>query len=713
MDGQQPPADASDDGQYFGSAPKEQLPQLLEVMETSWREALNSHQLPRAWYLIWCQTYGVDPKTAHQTGVQYTGTEMDALRFRTNLSRPNVRQSIMLALGERPKFQGVATNNDVASLAQVPMTNKMIDYALREARIDHHGYNAVEADRYFGQGFLWLTWDGAGGEMVDGEILAKDEAGQPVMWDNAETGEKEPVMVQGKVKSGTVRVRRLFPWHVVAEVFTDDPSAYVVKEAISKFELAAQYPDLAAEILSTDNFNGDLDRELFAFSAECATTDLVILRHVYHKACPVVPRGRYAKVLDGKVLEDGPSPIADGMPVIPMCTMRYFGTSLGYPEVSDLVSQQEVLDDVLSQVVNNLMKFGNQSLWAEVGVEYDKDAIAEGGAFFTLGANQKPPAAIQWAAMPEVAKFLLEFLPGVMNQISGLNATVLGRPEGNVQSGTAMALLVNVAERYQHATQAAYDHMLYVAANQTLELIRSNAENGYAVEVAGVGNLPFMKYFKNTSLQSVRRVQVIRANPLMSTFPVRLDVLNAIVLLPKDMQRKASELLMTGDMSAFTEDDDTQTFLIRFENETMVEGQWVEPMVDDDHRIHNLSHRTTRDKLRCQPPSDDPTIEKQRTDAILMINQHMLKHAMLWLQLDRTLGLTVGVPPAQQFPGGAPPPGLAADGGPNGPPGAPGAEPPAQHPKRDAPSPDDAQLPQPAKPPKVANTQQPAAASGR
>lgn len=694
-------ADGDISQQYVFAAPKDQLAAGIPQIETSWREALNRHQLPRAWYLIWCQTFGVDPKTAHQTGVQYVGAEMDALRFRTNLTRPNVRQSIMLAIGERPKFQGVATNNDVASLAQVPAINKLIDYALREARIDQFGYQAVESDRYFGKGYLWLTWDVNGGEMVDGMTVAKDEAGEPVMWVSEETGKEEPVLEPGKVKSGALKIEQLFPWQVVCEAFAKDPSWYIVKVPVSKHELAAQHPELRAEIMAIDNFNGDLDKELFAFNAECSTTDLVIVRHVYHKACPAVPDGRHTVCLEQLVLEDNHSPIEDGMPVIPMCTMHYFGTSLGYPEVSDLVAQQEVLDDVTSQVVNNLMKFGNQSLWAETGVEFDKDAIAEGGGFFMLGQGQKPPAAIQWAAMPEVAKFLLEYLPGVMNQIAGLNATVLGKPEGNVDSGAAMALLVNVAERYQHATQAAFDQTLFIAANQALEFIRTNAENGYAIQVAGVGNVPYMQYFKQPQLQSVRRVQLVRANPMMSTFPVRLEVFNATRDLPKDQKRQAFEMLLTGDMTAITEDDDTQTFLIRYENEALLEAQWVEPMVDDDHRIHNLSHRTTRDKLRAVPPSDDPEIEQRRIAAIQVINAHMLKHAELWLMLDPTLGASVGVPPAQAAPGGGmlqqimpQPQGKPGKGGPpeaNG-----GGAPP--HPKKDMP-----QLPKPAKQPPNAN----------
>jgi len=682
--------------QYFGSAPKEELPKHIPTIETAWRTALERHQLPRSWYLIWCQTFGVDPKTGHQTGVQYVGPELDALRFRTNLSRPNVRQSIMLALGERPKFQAVATNNDVASLTQVPIANKLIDYALREARLDYWLYQAVEADRYFGQGYLWLTWDANGGELVDGKEIAKDEAGKPVMWKD-ETGKEEPVLIDAKVRSGTVKIQRLFPWQVICEAFTDEASWYIVKVPVSKHELAGQYPERAAEIMAVDNFNGDLDKELFAFCAEVATTDLVIVRHVYHKACAAVPNGRHTVTLDELTLEDSRCPVAVGMPVIPMCTMRYFGTALGYPEVADLVAQQEVLDDVTSQVVNNLMKFGNQSLWAETGVDFDKDQIAEGGGFFTLGAGQKPPAAIQWAAMPEVSKFLLEYIPGVMNQVSGLNATVLGKPEGNVQSGTAMALLVNVAERYQHATQAAADHTLYVAANQTLEFVRNNAENGYAIEVAGVGNQPYMQYFKNAQLQSVRRCQIIRANPLMSTFPVRLDVLNAVRELPKIQKRQAIEMLMTGNMDAFTEDDDTQTFLIRWENETLTSGQFVEAMVDDDHPIHNLSHRTQRDKLRCQPPSNDPAIEQMRIDAIKALNAHMIDHSRKWLMLDPTLGRTVGVPPAQDLPGGGMLQQLMPNAGASGQPKRGGAKPAARE--------DEARLPEPAKQPANANLQ--------
>lgn len=681
--------------EYFGAVGKDKLPGMLEVVEDNWREALEAYNLPGTWYLVWCQAFGVDPKTWHQTGVQYVGAELDTLRFRTNLSRPNVRQSIMLALGERPSFQAVAINNDVAALAQVPAVTKLVEYSLKEAQIDKHGYGAVEADRWFGKGYLWVTWDAAGGENVPGEVMATDEAGEPVMWEPPEPGgEPQPVMQRGDVPSGTVKIRRLFPWQVVCEAHAETPTWYVVKEPISKWELAAQYPELADQILQVDNVEDVKDREMFAFQTSCATQDVVILRHFYHVPCKAVPGGRHAAYVDDVVLWDRKCPVVDRMPIVEVCTMRYFGLSLGYPEVSDIVSQNEVLDDVLSQVVNNLMKFGNESLWAEDGVDFDRDQIAEGGGFFTLGRGQKPPQAIQWAQMPEIAKFLLEFVPGLMQQVAGLNATALGKPEGNVQSGTAMALMVNVAERYQHATQAAYDQALYEVANLALEFIRSNADNGYAAQVTGVGEQPVMRFFQASELKGVRRIQIERRNPLMSTFPVRLDVMNAIRELPRDQMRAAAELLLTGNVDSFTEDPFTQTLLIRWENEECLAGRTPPVMASDDHKIHNPKHRSVLDKLRAQPPGETPEAEAQRQAAIGACLQHMMAHAGEWLKLDPVMGLTLGIPPAQaMMMGGAP---TAAGGGGGGGGGAPKLGAPAQQPEQ-------SKLPQPASQPAAAN----------
>lgn len=683
--------------EYFGSAPKEFVPGMLRTVELNWRDALEAYRLPQTWYLIYCQAYGIDPKTWHQTGVQYLGQELDSLRFRTNLSRPNVRQSIMLALGDRPEFQAVATNNDVASIAQVPAITKMIDYALTEAQVDKKGYDAVEADRYFGKGWLWPSWDVDGGDKVPGQVPAKDADGQPLMLPD-ESGQPQPVLEQGEVQSGAVDIKRCFPWQVVTEVYSEDRNWCIVKEAVSKWELAAQYPELREQILGVDNIDDRADLELFAFQTRCLSQDVVIVRHFYHASCAAVPGGRHLCYLDDIVLFDRKSPVAKGLPIVEVCTMKYFATQLGYPEVSDLVSQQEVLDDVLSQVVNNLMKFGNESLWAEDGVDFDKDAIAEGGGFFTLQRGQQPPQAIQWAKMPEIAKFLLEFVPDTMNRVAGLNATALGSPEGNVDSGTAMALLVNVAQRYQHATQAAYDHALYEVANLTLEFIRTNAENGYAAQVAGVGEQPVMEFFRQEQVASVRRVQIKRRSPMLSEFPVRLEVFNAIKEMPKDQARQAGELLLTGNLDAFTEDIFSQTFLIRWENEQMLQGVQLPAMATDDHKIHNPQHRMMRDKLRCVGPQQDPADEERRMAAINAIDQHMLSHTMEWLRLDPTMGASLGIPPAQEFPGGPPSP-MAN--------GKPGQQPqPAKLPNGGGQAgnqPKPAQLPQPAKQPAEAN----------
>jgi hypothetical protein len=692
---------------YWAAGPAQELISELDRHERVWWSAGARRGYWQLLRLCYAQAYGMDPATgaANTTQqLQFSGPGASIVRFRVNLTRGHIKQRNILAQGERPAFQCLAINDDFQTLSQIPMAQSVVDYLFRAAKGEQAGWKALESDGYFGEGALWGRWDADGGDDVTvmKPQAALDEAGQPLQWPDGETVMKPQPQT---VKSGMPTLTALYPWQIVREPNTEASPWVMVREKRNKWELAALYPEQREAILSASNLMSELGiAEMFGYDLAGASDDIVIVRHFYHRDSGALPGGRYVGVVNGTALWDLPNPLPSGNPVKFVCTGRYFGTSFGYPEAADLLSMQEMIDELLTQGANNLMRFGNQSLWAEDGVEVDMRKLAEGGGFFTHKPGQQPPRTVEWAKMPDAGKWMLEFLIERMNDISGMNSVARGAPDANIQSGTFAALMLNIAQKFVSATEASNDDMRNEAANMLLDLVRANSEAPFLAEVAGANQAPYIKQFTKQDLSGVRRVQVATSSPLMRTIPGRLEVFQALQGLSKEQRQAAYQLITTGNADAFVDLDQSCSLLIQYENEQLMKGQWCEPAATDDPILHCEKHKSMLDRLRA--------MEQPDVKGLQMLQEHISKHGLLWAGVDPVLAAMIGLPHPPVIPnspmagnkpvgpepqpkgapnaGGAP----ANDNGGGGSPAAPGSDMPTM-PKPPAPPPNAMRQPAP------------------
>lgn len=651
---------------YWAAAPAKELIGEIERHERAWWTAGARRGYWQLLRLCYAQAYGMDPATgaANTTQqLQFVGPTASIVRFRVNLTRSHIKQRNILAQGERPAFQCLAINDDFQTLSQIPMAQSVVDYLFRAAKGEQAGWKALESDGYFGEGALWGRWDPDGGDDVT--IMkpqpALDEAGQPLQWPDGEAiMQPQPQ----RVKSGMPTLTPLYPWQIVREPNTESSPWVIVREKRNKWELAALYPEQRDAILSASNLLTEMGvAEMFGYDLAGATDDIVIVRHFYHRDSGALPGGRYVGVVNGAALWDLPNPLPSGNPVKYVCTGRYFGTSFGYPEAADLLSMQEMIDELLTQGANNLMRFGNQSLWAEDGVEVDMRKIAEGGGFFNHKPGQQPPRTVDWAKMPDAGKWMLEFMVERMNDISGMNSVARGAPEANIQSGTFAALMLNIAQKFVSATEASNDEMRNDSANMLLDLVRANSEAPFLAEVAGANQAPYIKQFTKQDLSGVRRVQVATSSPLMRTIPGRLEVFQALTPLSKEQRQAAYQLITTGNADAFVDLDQSCSLLIQYENEQLMKGQPVQALKTDDPILHCEKHKSALDRLRAT--------EQPNMAAVSALLEHIAEHGMLWAGVDPVLAAMIGLPQPPAIPNSpmamqnGPGPGPQPEGAPN------------------------------------------------
>jgi len=638
---------------YFANFDASALIQEANQRELSQWNVLNNRGLPNLWRLAYAQAFGMDPNSSRNATqrLEFCGPNQNFVRFRINLTRSLIKQRNTLAAGQRIAFQCLAMNDDARSLAQVPISGKVIDYIFREAEGERVCYEALEADGYFGEGFIWARWNVDGGDMVpvEKQVQANDQfTGEPLF---EETGDPIWTTEKGQEKSGAPTLGSLYPWNITREPFARRSPWILIREKVSKYELMALYPE-KAEALKGASLNVNSDPwiyALFNWDLGSVTDDMVIVKHFYHENCKAVPGGRYVGYVGDVVLWDLPCPVSSGLPVTSVCSARYFDTMMGYPESADLFSVQEMIDELLSQSATNVLKFGNQNIWGQDGIDFDQEKFAEGGSYFTLKEGQEPPKVIQYSQLPEATKYLLEYLPERMNEIIGSNSVMRGEPSANISSGAFAALMQSIAEKFISATQATYDFAVNATGNTLLELVRANADNSFVAEVAGDANLPYLKFFTREDLRGIKRVMVNRQSPLMNSIPGRFDVFNATKDLEKDQRAAAIQMLKTGDDSAWTEADFSSLVLIRRENELLSQAKPVMVSKTDDPILHARMHNSSLDRLRTQDPPEDPQEFQVWQAAISAHIAHLNEHAITWPQINPVFAAMLGLPQPPQF----------------------------------------------------------------
>jgi hypothetical protein len=624
--------DAGQPVRYLGNQKGRDFLDGARQFELTWLYTCRERGIWRLWWLIYCGIHGIDPQTGKYNTtqeLQFVGSEAQYALFRVQMARRFIQQRKMMAQDQRPSFTGVATNNDVASLAQVNISTKAIDYMLTEAKLEQAGSKALGSLCNYGMGGLFLSWDYEGGDKVpakeperkpDGSVVlmpVTDDAGNPVVAPNPETGEEEqqlqPVMRDVQKKSGAPRIRKGYPWQIVYDPYLEeDHPALVIKTPVNKYELAAKFKEKYDEIigLSIDDELGD--DAMFAWGGtRTVSSDTIVLRQYFHRNCEAVPGGRWAGYVKGVALwgvdEIIPCPLDNGIPVKIMMGPNYHGTGFGYPESGDLLSLQTVLNELVSMGVTNAQKRGNPNAYKRDDVQVDQESWSAGGMLFDLPAGAPPPTWDEPPKMDTLSQYLIEFVSEQMRLMLGSNSVTEGNPDANITSGAFAVLLVNVAQKYANDLQEAYDTALTEIANDALELTRKNAENGFWAEIAGIGDAPYAQIISKDKLNTLRRVKLVRQSPVLSTFVGRTEVFDRTIMLPKADRADAMDMLLTGRSDSYAERDQAARIRIRKENEQLLQG--INPVVTvwDDHALEGREHRMQYDKLRTMdPPEDGP-----------------------------------------------------------------------------------------------------------
>lgn len=616
-------------GKYFAALEADKMVDILMHKAEQWQTGMQSSGYMNKLRLLYSAYHNMDMYSGddgHQ--ITFGGENGELTNVKANHLRNIARHMLNMATMNRVSFEVRATNTDYKSLVQTRLASGLLDYYMREKRLEDTFKRACEHAIAFGSGFIKLEWNATSGEIVEF---------------NEDT--------QTEIYEGDIESKVLSPWDVVVDSSKENINELdwiIVRTFKNKFDIAAKFPELADKIIGLPSKSDLQGTTVYAFGSR--ETDDVPVYEFYHRKSEAIPDGRYCMYLSEDVIPiDTPLPYRK-IPVYRISPSDILGTPYGYTPLMDLLPLQDALNMCVSTAVTNHNAFGVQHLLVPSTANITVEQL-EGGLNIIEGnfKDGKPEAANFTATSPETYN-LASLLVNYMETISGVNSTARGNPEKGVSAASALALLQSNAIQFMNELSQQYIGLVEDVGSGIISILKDYANTKRVVTIVGKTNAQEVKEFSGHDLSDVSRVIVSVGNPLSKTAAGRLQI--ASELLQYQLLTDPSQyfyILETGNLEAATEDPMNDLLLIRDENEKLMSGEDTPVLAIDIHSKHIKGHKSVL---------SDPELRKN-PEIVATVLKHIQQHIEELKSVDPSLLQMIGEqslapPPGQQQPQGQP-----------------------------------------------------------
>jgi hypothetical protein len=559
--------------------------------------------------------------------IVFSGEEGELVNIPINHYRNIANHMLVMITANRPTMEARSINTDYKSVVQTQLANGLLDYYMREKRLEKYLKRSVEYAIALSAGYVKMEWDATSGEIYD----YNDATGSPIY-------------------EGDVKFSNLSPLDVVFDNTkeTDDHDWVVCRSFKNRFDLAAKFPELKDKIVSMPT-KTEVSKYRFDFIYNYETDDVPVYEF-YHKHTAAMPDGRYMLFLDSDlVLYDGPMPYRN-LPVYRISCADILGTPWGYTPMYDVLPIQDAINAMYSTILSNNTAHGVQNILMPLGSQINPRSI--GGALNIIEYNPAAgkPEPMQFTnSSPETYK-LLEMLVREAETISGVNSVARGNPEASLKSGAALALVQSMSLQFISGLQQSYVQLIEDVGTGLISMLKDFASVPRVASIVGKSNRAYMKEFVGEDLSSINRVVVDVGNPLSRSTAGRVQMAEqllqmGIIKTPEQYMT----VMNTGNLHTMTENTERELNLIRDENERLVIGESVLATSIDEHGKHIKEHRGV---LADSSLREDPDLVSRVLDHIQEHIEHLRNTdpALLSLLGEQSIGPQGGTPPATQEP---------------------------------------------------------------
>jgi hypothetical protein len=614
---------------YFAASPKDSIASACRKKVDNYYQFLRQSRLLELWQRAYENYYKA---SLHGGNISHIGDNGEYAALYVNHYRNIMQNLLNLTVSQRPNWQARATNTDFKSQVQAKLANGLLDYYMREKRLERNIREVVEdAIAICGEAFIHVKWDSNSGE----------EYG---------TNENGAIVRNGDVDYSVITSPNLIRDPALKSF--DDRNWVIIRSYVNKYKLASEYPELADEITALNyDYQNQID-DILDFDYNnifLSNTDLIPMFEFYHEDNSALEGGRYVCYLSNDlVLIDSPLPYRE-IPVYRLTSGNIHGMPFGYTVGFDLLPIQKAINNLYSTIQTNQEVFGVQNILMPQGSNIGLEELGGGLNILEYIPALGKPEAFNPVASPAELFAHLKTLENIMETLSGVNSVIRGQPEASLKSGAALALIASQAYQTSLLLQASYVQLLEDVGTCTINILKDFASVPRVAMIAGLSNRSYMKEFVGDDLSEINRVLVDVGNPLANSVPGRLELATNYMAIDPAFRDQYAQIISTGRLEPVVEGQSAELLLIKAENEKLQEGTYVQAIITDNHALHIREHKP----VLSSPES------RQQPEIVKAALEHLQEHIDLMRNGDPDLLQLTGTNPLPKTgtpPNGAPVP---------------------------------------------------------
>lgn len=629
---------------YFAADTSEKAASYLQQKTKEWFQNISVNNYLNKIKKSWAAYHGNYYSSSHE--ISFGGEQGELVNLAVNHYSNLCTHMLNMVTGSRPSFQCRAINTDRKSKIQAELGNGLLEYYMREKRLERNIKAAVEYAIVLGSGFVKIEWNSTRGEISDyldvdsSLIVSFDEEGNPL-------DEDGNILSPIPIYDGDVDFYTLSPFDVAFDPTKESPDLQewvVIRTFVNRYNLKEKYPEYADKIMAIGTKDSQEHNNRISLSAFSKTEDIPVYE-LYHKRTEACPEGRFMMYLNNEiVLEDTDMPYKD-LPVFRIAPRNILGTPFGYTSMWDILPLQDAVNSLYSTIMTNNNAFGVQNILNPQGNNLKVNQLEGGLNFIEYNQTVGKPEPLQLTATaPETYNFL-SLIERTMETVSGINAVARGNPESSLRSGTALALVQSQALQFMSGLQQSYIQLLEDVGTGLINVLKDFADAPRIAAIAGISNTSKMVTFKSEDLEAINRVVVDVGNALAQTPAGRAQIAENLLQMGLiTTPERYLEVLNTGNLKTAFQGITNEIDTINSENETLLKGQSeVIAIATDHHAMHIREHRSVL---------SDPAL---RLDSELVARTlaHINEHIRLLQETDPNLLSIIGEQPLAP-PGGSP-----------------------------------------------------------
>jgi hypothetical protein len=512
---------------------------------------------------------------AWDTGLTFGGDKGEFVKSIIPKARVLIRQFVSLATKQRYSFDVVTDVADSDPVKTARIGNSIVKNESEKHHIDLVAERIVETVAIEGICCVTNTWDTGSGKIYG----RMDDKGNMLY-------------------SGGNRLEMytfndmMFDW---TKKNPDDLDWVIFRNKKNRWDLIAQFPELEDKIRSLPSAQLErLAMPTLSVEAYEINQDEVYVREFYHKPTPALPFGRMAIYCNkDTVLFDGENPY-EGIPAVFFVFQQIKNTLLGYPMMSNLLTQQELYTAEISTIATNHSAFGVQSVLVPKGSNISVNQVSKGMTFIDYtpqGADGggKPEPMQLTSTPPEVFNFV-QMMSAGLEELSMINSTLRGQPPANVTSGAMAATLSANALEFIYSDTKGLTIGLEQLMSMSIKNYKKFASVEQIIDVIGEGNTSTAQEFKGSDVKGVKQVKIRQGNPLLNTIAGRLQLGESILPLLQQGKNDAISrylgLLEGAPIETLFQSELSEDVAVMQEIEALQRGDNVAPLITDNHPMY-------------------------------------------------------------------------------------------------------------------------------